>query len=255
MMRMKNSLSALFLLTAILFSSGCLDAQQTLVIQPDGSGTLAVDYSIAEDTVKRIGRMLDLSENLPGSETNAPPASPNDVFIGLLFNPKDADVKARLDNYAKLGFEIEDYSFKSKKARRQISFKLKFDDLSVFSKADFFHTYGFSLSKNSQGQYVIQNSPVTTERPSSEWDFSDPEIKKLVAPFLNGFRFSLKIQLPGRITNSNAHHTRGNELEWVYAFDRDPYAIQKLQLDHVRVVFESPGATLPSFNQPPRPSE
>ena len=255
MIRMKNSLSSLCLLTAILFSSGCLDAQQKLVIEPDGSGTLAVDYSIAEDTIKRISRMLDLSEELAGSQTNAPPASPNDVFIGMLFDPKDADVKARLDNYAKLGFEIQEYSFKSQRARRHIKFRLKFDDISVFSKADFFHTYGFSLSKNGQGQFVIKNSPVTTEKPSKEWDFSDPEVKKLVAPFLNGFRFSLKMKLPGRVVKSNAHQKRGNELEWVYTFDRDPYAIQKLQRDHVSVVFESPGATLPSFKQPPRPAE
>lgn len=255
MIRMKNELLSLCLLTGILFASGCLDAQQTLVIEPDGSGTLDVDYSIAEDTVKRIARMLDLSEDLRGSGTNAPPASPNDVFIGLLFNPNDADVKARLDNYAKLGFEIEEYSFKSEGARRQIHFKLKFDDISVFSKADFFHTYGFSLLKNRQGQYVIKNRPVTTEKPSTEWDFSDPEITKLVAPFMNGFRFSLKMKLPGRIIKSNAHQTRGNELEWAYVFDRDPYATQKLQRDHVSVVFESPGATLPGFRQPPRPGE
>ncbi len=239
----------------MVFASGCVDVEQRLILDPDGSGTLRIKHEVSEPTVKRIKSMLSLSDELASVSGTELPPLPADDFTYIVFDPTRESVLRKINSYKHLGVELIDYKFFARGGKRTVEFVAKFNDLEKLAQADFFASYGFSLVKSKNGNYVFYTRPAITDEFNSSWDFRDPNVVKMIAPFLQDFRFHFTLQLPGDVLKTNAHRQSYRTLEWRYEFGEDPYALTRLQRDQLTAVFRSNGLSIPEVRQVPAVTE
>jgi len=230
--------------------SGCVKMEEEFTIKPDGSGTVSLKYSIAEQSISQIHAMRVLTVELAAAQapsTNKPEVVP-DGFDRYLFDPVDNDLRALLRSYASYGVTAEKVEVRTHDARREVEIKADFKDLAQLSKTGLFKQYGFKLSRLQNGQYQLFRAAVTND-PEALAVFSDPESLRQVTPLLSGFNVSLNVRVPGKIIKSSAPE-RGvtpYSATWVFDFDREPKAFVDLQRQEFNVIFEAGNVRLPEI--------
>lgn len=235
---------------AVALSTGCIDVDQKLVLNADGSGTLDVKYNVPEETVSRVRGMMALSEQLSGvAEAGLPPV-PDDEYVKLVFDPDEAALRKKLDSYKPYGIRTDELKVQTVGAVRRVYIKVSFADISKVAKADFFKDYGFSLVKSEKNNYVLYTRSPSQVNLDPGWDFSKPEVSRSLTPMMAGFRFNVNVKLPGRILKTNAHRQPSPVMaEWTYDFNADPNAVVRLQKEQFSAIFESAGVMIPQFRQ------
>lgn len=230
-------------------AAGCIKVDQTLVIQKDGSGVFQLDYSVSEQSVTQMKAMLKLAEQLAGPSGEVIPADDADALMEWLFNPDEAEIKRWLDPYRDAGIVLEKFKTETKNAWRSVELKITFKDLAKLAKTDFFPAYGFSLLRNKAGDYVFHR------RASGDLDvgldFSEPATARTLSPWLAGFRVVSKVNVPGRILDTNAHQRSLYSGAWIFDHNRDVDAVVAMQRQAMTIVFSSSDLRLPLVRQAP----
>jgi hypothetical protein len=227
--------------------SGCVKMEEEFTIKPDGSGSISLKYSIAEQSISQIHAMRMLTTELasvqPGTATVAPAG-----FDRYLFDPVDGDLRALLRTYEPYGVTVEKVEVRTRNARREVEIKAKFKDLAQLSKTEIFRQYGFRLSRNQNMQYELFRAAVTND-PEAAAVFSDPDSVRQVTPLLSGFSVSLNVRVPGKIIRSSAPQRTVTPYSatWVFDFDREPRAFLDLQRQVFSVTFEAGNVRLPEI--------
>ena len=247
---MKKCRSVLWLAAvgAAALMSGCVKMEEEFAIKPDGSGTLSLKYSIAEETISQIHAMRVLTTELATAQPQDKPAVVPGGFDRYLFDPVDGDLRALLRSYEPYGVTAEKVEVRTRNARREVEIKASFKDLAQLSKTEFFKQYGFKLGRNQSSQYVLSRAAVTND-PEALAVFSDPESVRQVTPLLSGFDVSLNVRVPGRIIKSSAPQRTMTPYSatWVFDFDSEPKAFVNLQRQDFSVTFEAGNVRLPEI--------
>lgn len=241
---------------AILALTGCLKLDQTLKIEPDGSGTLEVVYGMSEQTLAQMEAMEKMAANVPeeaGVETQTQSDAP------LEFNA----AKIREDFEAKNleGVELQEVSSEVRDGWKFMKVKMAFDDLASLQKTDFFEDSGMRIAKNENGDYVMTQTmgsgdsamPMAAgEKPEDNAMNSpdenaavDDKVLESMAAIFAGMRITLTVLAPSDIVETNATEVEGNRVSWVYDIDEDPKALSKLhRQEEMRVVFSGKGVDI-----------
>ena len=236
---------------ALLLSCGCLKFEQQLTLKEDGSGTLEISYSLAEQTVAQVEAMNKLRRELVAAAgTNAPTARPAG-FDSFLFNPQKGEIVTKLKEYEPRGIVVEKMELKSLDIRRNVNIKIRFNSLAEFAKTDFFQAFGFSVTKDAQGNYVLERPP-SHQTPAVRPDMSDPETLRVLSPLLNGFSVSFTVNSPARILRTTAPITTPYSASWRFDFDRDPDALMAMQSQCFQLVVDGNAIKLPEIQLPAR---
>jgi len=238
----------------LLLSAGCLKFEGQLSLKEDGSGTLELSYSLAEQTITQIEAMHKLRHDMEVAANTNAPAMQSVGFDHYLFNPQKDEIMTKLKEYESLGIVVEKMDMKSMDIRRNVNLKIRFESLSALAKTDFFQAFGFSVTKDAQGNYVLERSPsgpTTAVKP----DLSDPETLRVLSPLLNGFSVAFTVNAPTRILRTTAPITAPYSASWRFDFDRDPTALSALQNQRFQLVIEGRGLTLPNVQLPAREKE
>jgi hypothetical protein len=226
--------------------AGCVKVDQDLIINEDGTGSFDLAYSVSETTVQQVEAMRKLQKDLDEAAGRAAPAPRGTDFTRLLFNPILDEVRAKLKEYEKSGISIEKLEVKSRDARRNVEIKLQFDSLAKVADTDFFKQFGFSLTKEANGRYVIDRPPQVSELPGGI-RFDDPQVVKILAPLLEGFSVTVGVRTPGKILSTSATIRGPFTAGWRYEFDRTPTALTDLLTQRFAVVFDGKGCNLPEL--------
>jgi len=233
-----------------VFLAGCIDVDQEITINKDGSGEYKVTYTVREETVNQMKALFNLRDQLAEAQGLQDPPSPdNDRLVRLFFEPSEDLIKEELARHQQHGIAVKRLTVDSSKGMRKVKMLLTFDDIASVAKADFFPQYGFSLQKNAAGNYVFYRPPETDQRGEMP-DVSDPETLKVLVPIFGGFRVVSRVRVPGKIIDSNAHTAARFAANWVYDFDADNNAVTMYQTDSARIVFDGAGLDLPQFKVP-----
>jgi hypothetical protein len=236
-------------LALAVLSSGCVKMEQNLILRENGSGSLELNYSIAEQTVGQIDSILKLSRDLESVQGTNAAANVSADLSRLLFSPQKAEILAKLKEYEQFGIVTDKAEIKTRDIRRTVSIKVRFNSLSDLAKTDVFQAYGFSVQKDRNGSYVLSRDPAV-QNPAIRPDYSDAETARMVTPLLNGFHVSFSISTPGRIIESTGVSAGPYTTTWLYDFDRNPNAVTALQSQQFRVVFDGAGLKLPELQVP-----
>jgi hypothetical protein len=227
-----------------LLVAGCIKLDQTLTIKPDASGTLDVNYSISEDAVVQAKAALKLKQQMT-MESDRGPADVMDGEIGRVFlNPVEDEIRKEVGKYAKNGLKVDSLKVTTKDGWRTVKMRLSFKDLGSVAKTDFFAENGFTISKDSTGNYVLLR-----EASGHNAYLLNPDMMQLLTPIMSGFNVVVNVVVPGKILKTSAHRTSGNTATWSYNFDRAPDALLALQSQQFSIVFESKGVSLPTITR------
>ena len=235
-----------------ILATGCLKLEETFTIRPDGSADLDLVYSISEPAVTQMKALLKVRDQmaaLSGDTTVSP-----DPYSKIFLNPAEEQLRRELKKYEKFGLSIERLKVDTRDGWRQVQVRVRCKNLADLAKTDIFRTYGFSLTKDPEANYVLFRDRESAGDAST--DVPDPETLKLMTPVLDGFKIVLKINTPGRIIKANSHLRSTHGATWEYDFNRNPNAINQLQDQQFNVVFqgrtaEGKSLSLPEISQKP----
>lgn len=233
---------------ALLLVSGCLRSSSTLTLKKDGSGTIDVDYSIAEQTIAQLKTMIKVQGGL-AEAMDAEPPIPESEYTRVFLDPSEEALRAEMKRYERYGVSVELLQVARRNARRSVRMKLRFRNLAEVAMTDVFADCGFSVTRKPDGNYLLYREGTRTA-PEDSIDFSDPRTVRLLSPLLSGFNVVVTVNTPGRILESNATSKGPYTAGWEYDFDRDAKALQALQSNSMIVLFDGEGISLPTVKQP-----
>jgi hypothetical protein len=242
-------------IVVLAFCAGCVKVEQDLIINEDASGSLDLKYSISETAVQQIEAMHKLRKDLDEAAGRVTPPPQGTDFSRLLLSPILDEIRGKLKEYEKAGIRIERLDVKSRDARRSVEIKLQFDSLAKVSGTDFFKQFGFSLTKDANGNYLLDRAPQVAEAPAGI-RFDDPQVVRTLTPLLAGFSVTLGVRTPGKILSSTASIKGPYTAGWRFEFDRDPGALTALLTQRFAATFDGKGLNLPEIRATaPPPSQ
>jgi len=237
----------LFIPLLAVLVSGCLKLDETLSIHEDGSAAIDLSYAISEQAVNQMKTLLKVRSQmavLSGEESQA-----RNDHSELFLNPIEQNIRREIQKYEKFGVRIERLKVQAHDNWRQVDLKISCRNLAEMAKTDLFSQYGFSLSKDSDGNYTFFRDRENSNEASSA-NLPDAETLKMMTPVLQGFKAVFRINTPGKILKTNAHVTDPYNALWAFDFDRSPDAIVALQDQQFSAVFEGKDKDGQKFSLP-----
>jgi hypothetical protein len=232
------------LIVTLLAACGCLEVDEALTINRDGSGTCELAYSISEQAIVQMKAMLKLKaqmEEAAGESDKASTGKGAD-YTFLFAEPADEHLRRGFGQYEKHGLVLEDLKVEARDGRRNVRMKISFPGLDSLSKTEFFPEHRLSIARNPEGSCVLELVPMSGEKVPR---ITDEDTVRQLVPLLSGFRVTLKVNTPGRITETNASEKSDRTATWTFDFDKNPNAVPDLQNGLMKVVFDGSGLDLP----------
>ncbi|OGV60058.1 MAG: hypothetical protein A2283_19825 [Lentisphaerae bacterium RIFOXYA12_FULL_48_11] len=238
----------LYTVVMMALMSGCIKVDETLTLEKNGSGNLELIYAIPEQTVSQMKSMFKLREQMDTVLGHAMPRTIEDEFEQVFFDPSEDRIKLLVKKYEKLGITMDTLKVETRNAVRNVTLKVAFADLGEVARADFFPRHGFSLFRNNDDTYTFSRLPDNDETILKPRGIA-PESAGLLSPVLSGFRVALKVNTPGKIFESNASRKALYNAAWIFDFDKDPNAVETLQNQSMKIIFDGKGSKLPEVRQ------
>jgi hypothetical protein len=234
-----------WLALAPLLLAGCVRMEQILTLNPDGTGTLALTYSMAAAQVAQMEAML---------QSTAEPGEAPRPGGGSVFSFNERDLRNDFKAYESAGVFLESAQVVESNGWKQVNLKARFQSLAGLARTDLVQADGLSLVRNSSGQYVLrQKAPPAGPAAGGEGAGIDPAAAAgMLAAAMKGFRAVVRIRVPGEIADTTADARVGREAAWTFDLEREPGALKRMQTADMRVSFSGAGLSLEEF--PARPA-
>ena len=208
---------------ALSLSTGCVQVEQALVLNEDGSGTLHLRYSVAAEALAAL--------SLPGQ-------APAPIAIS------EEDIRRDLARYRPFGIRLLDARVDQGRERTEVDLRLGFDDLRSLALTSFFADNRLRLAPLEGGRWVLEQNLVPPDARDLDVDLHPPG----QAPregFPEDFRAVFVVTVPAAILETNADAVEGRTARWVLGAEGKPEAIRFARGEPMRLVFDGEGLTLP----------
>ncbi|TAN36416.1 MAG: hypothetical protein EPN23_08585 [Verrucomicrobia bacterium] len=229
------------LLALVLLAAGCMQIEQDLALNRDGSGVMQLAYMTQEGdgTLAQQAAREFLRQSLTISGGTA--RLPQDM--------SDAEIRKEFAGYAPWGVKLERLSTERKAGRMVRRVTISFKSLQGLTRA-LLPERTVRLSRDTHGNYLLTQQPgdgasAASRLASAVADDSNP----LVPELFKGFRATLRVTAPGRVVEANAVQAEQNTATWRFDFDQDPQAVNRLLQQSMRLVFDGRGLNLTPFVQ------
>lgn len=214
--------------------AGCIKVDQTLALNRDGSGTLAIRYGMSEQTIAQIKAMEQMSQQ-GGEGIKMEQASP--------FEFDEAKVREEFAASKPDGVDLEAVTSEVAGGWKFIDLKLRFDDLRALKKIKIFKDSELRIIRDGSGNYrLVQKGP-----GSKEVSAGDARMQKQAAAMFAGLRIVNTLVLPSEVIATNATKVDGNRVSWIFDLAEDPEAISKLENTELSVTFSGADVHLPTL--------
>ena len=241
-----KTLLAAAILAAPVLITGCLKADLLLDLKQDGSGYLEAEYTLSETSINQIKSMVKLSQDLDKVSLGKSQKQPPDPAMLLFLDPDETKIRSELEKYSKFGLSVNKLRVRSSSGQRTVDMKLEFNSIADLARADFFSDIGFSLYRQKSGDLVFHRKSMG-ENKSAANIFDDENARRLIAPILEGFMVTVRIQPPGRILESNADSSGVSSATWTFDQEKDAKAFQRLQNQEFTMLIDSTGVKIPDI--------
>jgi len=235
-----SRIPCLLALAAVIALSGCVKVDQTLTLNPDGSGTIHLSYARSEEGDDTVQGMMRSMMEQAGPEMETP----------LDFT--DEELRRDFKEYEPYGVTLESLKSEERDGWKYRHMVIRFRDLKGLSQTGFLSDRNLSLARNAQGNYVFTQTAAQGNLPE-ELASDDPQTEYMMAQLMEGFRAVIRVRTPGRILETNAPEKTDNSATWTFDLEKDPQALQKIQRLAPRIVFEGKGLKIPDFRSAAAP--
>ena len=128
------------MMALLAVACGCLEVDETLTINPDGSGTCELAYSISEEAIVQMKAMLKLKEQMEegSGEFDKTDKGRASDYTFLFADPADEQLRVGFRQYEKQGLVLEDVKVETRDALRHVKMKITFPGLENLAETEFF---------------------------------------------------------------------------------------------------------------------
>ncbi len=217
-------------LLALPFFAGCIQVEETITLNADGSGTMELSYSVAEEQAAMMESAVSGEEALDAGED---------------FSFSADAIRQQFKEMEFEGVELLRADSSVQNGRRHISMAVKFNSLSALAETPLLSERKVSLKKTGEGEYTFSQK-ANTAAISPE---SGAEMAAFMQSMLQGLKVEIRVKAPGPITASNATETRGNEARWVFDIATNPNALSMIQNLDVQLSFKGDDEKLSGFRE------
>jgi len=232
-------------LMAVILAGGCIQMEHDLQLQGDGSALYRLNYAISEQAITQFRAMLKLRRDLALAAGEEPEPDPHPVILTFL-DPNLSAIREHVQGWQEYGISVRSLRESPRTLWREYALVLDIADISRLPEIPLFAQQGFSLARNTEGQYLLDRPALVTRPGTIPPRFSDQQLEQ-IKPFLSGFNTEIKITVPGRIVSTTAGRTSLQTAIWSFQFDRQPESFHQLLQQQLYVVFQAPGINLPLF--------
>jgi hypothetical protein len=230
----------LVLLVAV--AAGCIKVDQTLTLNKDGSGELAVSYGMSEQTIAQMEAMKEMSKNM--AEANGEPVEDDDSP----FDFNEDDVREQFAKLKDKGITLKSVKSETRDGWKYMNLVVAFKDMNALAETDFFSDSQLSLTKDADGNYVLlQKSGDFGMGEEGQSPEQQKAMMEQMKPMFAGMRIAMTIKVPTKVLETNATEHNDNSASWIYDIDKDSDALSKMQND-MKLVFVGKGVNLPVIN-------
>lgn len=235
---------ALFMLLIIAIAiSGCIKIDQTMTLNPDGSGELDIRYGMSEQAIAQLKAMEQMGAAMgDGEGVEMEADTPFD------FDFDETKVREEFEAQGIEGVELLSATAETLDGWRYMQMRLRFDSLSALEQTDFFDESQVSLTRDADGNYVLTqragDEDATPAVADADEEMTDEMLQQVAAMFA-GMRIASRVVVPSEIIETNATEVDDRTAAWVFDIDQNPTIIKELQDLDMRVVFSGEGVSIP----------
>jgi hypothetical protein len=227
----------LLALWALLMLGGCVKLDQTLTLNADGSGTLAMRYGMSEQTIAQMRAMEQMAAQ-GGEGLSVKQENP------LRFDPDQ--LRAELDKHRSAGVEVRALSSEVVDGWQYIDLEVAFVDIRALKRTELFKDSGLAIAPVGQGNYRVTQPGGGTAAPAG--DAAAQQLFRQMPAMLAGLRIVQTIVAPGNIIETNAQRVDGRRASWVFDIAEDPGVLDRLAQTRMELTFDGDGVTLPTVS-------
>jgi hypothetical protein len=234
-------------LVSVTFGCGCLKMEHDLRFKEDGTSTYRLKYAISEQAIAQLRAMEKLKGQLAEAAGQPPPKEEMDPLMLAFLDPDEGVLREAIKAYEKDGVSLKSLDVESRSAWRSVELEIEVADLAKAAQAEFFKAHGFNLTRDKDGRYVFSRDPHINRPGEIPQAPTEEELRELI-PLVAGFNTTVKVTVPGRILATTAFRQTLYTAAWTFDFDREPAALQAVQRQPFRIVFESRKAEFPEIH-------
>ena len=211
--------------------SGCIQVEQTLTLNPDGSGVVDLSYALSEDQAASLHALATELYEQDGEDHSS------------VFDASDEEIRKEFKEYEVHGVVLQSVQTGQAGGRKQRRLVISFQSLEGLARSGFLSDRQVSLVRNAQGDYVFTQAGTagnSDELLMANEMAEDP----MAAEMMQGFRVTLRIRTPSRILNTNAPEKTDRVATWRFDLDRDPKAVERVANLKTQVSFEGKGLNI-----------
>ena len=232
-----RTIAFLMVLSAL---TGCVHVEQSLTINPDGSGTLEVNYGMPLET---IAQMESLSQQASAME-----GFTNDTETTSLFDFNEEDIRKDFKDYERHKVTLDSVQTIESNGWKYVNLKVKFAHLKGLSKTELIADRSISLTKNEDGSYVFkQTAPEMANDLTNIEGVDQAAIQAMMVEMMKGFYASLRVNTPGKVLETNAQRQEDQTAIWEFDLEKDKQALDRAQKLNTFVKFDGQGLDLEEF--------
>ena len=212
------------LLLAMLVT-GCVQTDQQLVLDDDGSGLFIVRYAVP------------LPDNTGKESAGLVPWDP-------------ALIRADFRRYETFGVHLQSVETKREDGWQRLDLSVTFTTLNGLVKTAFFAERTLSLRRNNKGHYILTlvRAPESAAA-GNRLELGEFRPEALGNDALKGFCANFEIEAPGRLVEHNGQSISDRRARWVFSGDSDTNVMQNLRDAYFRVVFEAGDLRIPEIGR------
>jgi hypothetical protein len=190
-MRTLNPLYFLFLAVPLILA-GCVEYDQEMIINKDGSGTVKVHYNAAaQEPIEEGAWLRSWARNVPE----------------LPFSEEEI-----IDSYGGAPLDVEEVSIATIDGNPDASYRVSFDNVEDLNGRGIFSLEGGTLSQT----FSLQEEDGTCTFEQTVDFYWPVEIDDEYKSYLSEYVFTYQVKVPGEIGYSNGTPGPNNTVKWEY---------------------------------------
>ena len=230
-----SGIPCLLALAAFSLFCGCVKVDQTLTLNPDGTGTINLSYARSEESASTMQGFARAMMDQSGPDMQTP----------LDFT--DEELRQDFKEYEPYGVFLDSLKSEERDGWKYRHMVIRFRDLKGLAQTGFLSDRNISIARNAQGNYVFTQAASANGNIPEELSGDDPQTAYMLAQLMEGFRAVIRVRTPGRILETNAPEKTDNSATWTFDLDKDPQALEKVQKLSMKIVFDGKGLKIPDF--------
>lgn len=218
---------------AALSLAGCLQVDQHLTLNADGSGRLEVRYGLREEQLAQLDQTARRAET---RQKGIPPLPASGVL-----DFSEESLRKEFKAYADLGLELDEVRITSSNGVKWVALDVRFRSLGALSGSEFFAASSLVLEHTPAGSFIFRQDPPLKQDLGGGLQGARGDVDAGMNRLLKGFRAVLQVTVPGDIVSTTAPHRQGRTAQWGYDETRDPGALARARSTPLVIEFAGDG--------------